>query len=102
MPKTHKKHVDAHHGGGGGGGGGSGPSGGGGARDRLLLPRLEEYALNNDYTDIDESVEYMRYASLLTPRWCRMVHLLIKIMILSVLFSLQTHTYCFLIKLNLS
>eukprot|EP00959_Pyramimonas_sp_CCMP1952_P271678 5680063-Pyramimonas_sp.AAC.1 len=59
MPKSNDKR---------GGGGRGGPSGGGGGGivDRLLMPRLEQYALNNDYNDIDETVEYMRYAPVLS------------------------------------
>lgn len=33
---------------------------GGQLYDRLLLPRIENYALNNDYTDIDELTEHLR------------------------------------------
>ncbi|KAG2428143.1 hypothetical protein HXX76_011823 [Chlamydomonas incerta] len=38
--------------------GGSG--GGGGLLDRLLVPRIEQYAVNNNYTEIDEVVEHLR------------------------------------------
>lgn len=28
--------------------------------DRLLLPRIEQYAVNNNYTDVDEVIDYLR------------------------------------------
>lgn len=33
---------------------------GGQLYDRLLLPRIEQYALNNDYRDLDELTDYLR------------------------------------------
>lgn len=33
---------------------------GGGLLDRLLLPRIENYGMNNNYTEVDEVVEYLR------------------------------------------
>ncbi|GAB4818827.1 hypothetical protein N2152v2_005873 [Parachlorella kessleri] len=39
---------------------GKSKSPGGQLYDRLLLPRIDNYALNNDYTDIDELTTYLR------------------------------------------
>lgn len=36
------------------------PGSGGGLMDRLLMPRIENYALNHDYTDVDDVVDYLR------------------------------------------
>lgn len=36
------------------------PAGGAAVIDRLLQPRIENYALNNDYTDVDEVVDHLR------------------------------------------
>jgi ribosome biogenesis ATPase len=33
---------------------------GGQLYDRLLFPRIENYALNNDYTDVEEVTDYLR------------------------------------------
>lgn len=42
---------------------GRSPGGGGsGVLDRNLIPRIENYASNNDYTDVDEVAEYLRRA----------------------------------------
>lgn len=47
------------------GGGRSGSGGGGYCSDPLLVPRIEDYAQNNDFRDVDQVVEYLRRVGLL-------------------------------------
>lgn len=50
---------------GGGGRGSQGTPGGrvgGYCSDPFLVPRIQDYAQNNDYTDVDQVVEYLRCA----------------------------------------
>lgn len=43
-----------------GGRGSGGGSAGGYCSDPLLVPRIEDYAQNNDFRDIDQVVDYLR------------------------------------------